>query len=107
MQMVKVPSARAEQFHRQDTMQALLTKPELQNQNRCAFDRCAGESSRSPRAGVDVHSVLPDVGMRHRRMAVDDEFAVVLRRVEKFMTNPEQIVEVLLLDRDSRANTRM
>jgi hypothetical protein len=45
--------------------------------------------------------------MRHRRMAVYDEFAVVLRRVEKFMTNPEQIVEVLLLDRDSRADTRM
>ena len=35
--------------------------------------------------------------MRHRRVAVNHEFAVVQRRVEKLVTNPEQIVVVLLL----------
>ena len=78
-----------------------------QNQNRCALDRDAGESSRPPRSGVDVDSVLPDIGMRHWRVAVNDEFTVVLCRVEKLMTNPEQIVVVLLLDRDVRANAGM
>src|ERR1700733_13950144 len=79
----------------------------LQNQNRRAFDGDAGERSRSPRAGVDVHPVSPDVGMRHRRVAMNDEFAVGPRRVEKFLTNPEQIVEVLLLNRNAWTNACM
>src|SRR5258708_11880385 len=77
----------------------------LQNQNRCALDRNAGEGSRAPRSGVDVDSVMPDIGMRHRRMAVNDNHPVVLHRVEEIVTNPEQIMEVLLLDRDAGANT--
>jgi hypothetical protein len=39
-------------------------------------------------------------------MTVNDEFAMVPRRVEKFLTNPEQIVEVLLRDRNARAYAR-
>src|SRR4051812_5980163 len=79
----------------------------LQNQNRRAFDGDAGERARPPRARVDVHSVPPDVGMRHRRVTVNDEFAVVLRRVEELTANPKQIVEVLLLNRDARAYPRV
>src|SRR5580658_9215029 len=79
----------------------------LQNEYRRTFDGDAGKSSRSPRSGIDVHSVLPDVGMWHRRMAVDDEFAMVLRRAEKFITNPHQVVEVLLPDGNARANAGM
>src|SRR5712664_2494020 len=78
-----------------------------QNQNRCALDGNAGEGSRAPRPGVDVDSVMPDIGMWHRRMAVNDEHSVVLYRVEELVTNPEQILESLLLDRDARANTGM
>jgi hypothetical protein len=40
-------------------------------------------------------------------MAVNDNHAVVLYRVEELVTNPEQILEILLLDRDARANTGM
>src|SRR5258708_23682890 len=93
--MAKLTSARAE------------VKRFSQNQNRCALDGNAGKSSRAPRPGVDVDSVRPDVGMRHRRMAVNDNHAVVLYRVEKLVTNPEQILQILLLDRDARPNTGM
>src|SRR6202035_2066810 len=70
-----------------------------QNQNRRALDRDARESSRSPRSGVDVDAVMPDIGMRNRRMTMNDEVPVVLRRVEELMTNPKQVMEILLLDR--------
>ena len=63
-------------------MQALHTK----TQNRRAFDSSAGKSSRSPRAGIDIDPVVPDIGMWNRRMAVDHEFAMVLQGVEKFLT---------------------
>src|SRR5260370_36143950 len=91
--MEEVPSARAG------------VKRFSQNQNRCALDRNAGEGSRAPRSGVDVDSVMPDIGMRHRRMAVNDNHPVVLHRVEEIVTNPEQILEILLFDRDAGANT--
>src|SRR5260370_17030864 len=77
----------------------------LQNQNRCALDRNAGEGSRAPRSGVDVDSVMPDIGMRHRRMPVNDNHPVVPHRVKEISTNPEQILEILLFDRDAGANT--
>ena len=93
--MEEVPSARAG------------VKRFSQNQNRCALDSNAGKSSRAPRPGVDVDSVRPDVGMRHRRMAVNDNHAVVLYRVEELVTNPKQILGILLLDRNARANTSM
>ena len=86
---------------------AIGSKRFLQNQNRRALDGDAGQSSGAPRCGVDVDAVLSDVGMRHRRVAMNDKFSVVLRRVEKLMTNPEQIVEVLPLDRNARANPGM
>jgi hypothetical protein len=38
---------------------------------------------------------------------MNDKVSVVLRRVEKLMANPEQIVEVLPLDRNARANPGM
>src|SRR3979409_2661637 len=93
--MAELPSARAG------------VKRFSQNQNRCALDSNAGEGSRAPRPGVDVDSVMPDIGMWHRRMAVDDKHSVVLCRVEELVTNPEQILEILLLDRDAGANTGM
>src|SRR6266850_7752696 len=78
-----------------------------QNQNRCALDSNAGEGSRAPRPGVDVDSVMPDIGMWHRRMAVNDNHSVVLCRVEELVTNPEQILKILPLDRDAGANAGM
>src|SRR5260370_1110385 len=66
-----------------------------------------GQGSAAPRCGVDVDPVPLDVRMRHRCMAMNDKFSVVRRRVQKFMTNPEQIMEVLLLDRNARANAGM
>src|SRR6202165_1718647 len=78
-----------------------------QNQNRCALDSNAGEGSRAPSPGFDFDSVMPDIGMWHRRMAVDDKHSVVLCRVEELVTNPEQILKILPLDRDARANTGM
>lgn len=45
--------------------------------------------------------------MRHRRMTVHDESFVVPRAVEELITNPDQIIGVLLLDRNARTNTRM
>lgn len=99
-----------EEFHRHDG-EASSARADVkrfsQNQYRCALDSNAGESSRAPRPGVDVDPVRPDVGMRHRRMAVNDNHAVVLYGVEELVTNPEQILQILLLDRDARANTGM
>ncbi len=86
---------------------AIGSKRFSQNQYRCALDGNAGQSSGAPSSGVDVDPVLLDVGMRHRRMAMNDKVSVVLRRVEKLMANPEQIVEVLPLDRNARANPGM
>lgn len=38
---------------------------------------------------------------------MDDQSSMVLLRVEEFVTDPEQIHCILLLDRDARANTCM
>src|SRR5439155_20414351 len=76
----------------------------LQEQNRRAFNRNAGQGSRSPRAGIDIDSIVFDVRMRHRRVTVNDESFVIARGVEELITNPDQIVNVLLLDRDVRTN---
>src|ERR1700704_2689430 len=54
--MAELPSARAG------------VKRFSQNQNRCALDSNAGEGSRAPRPGVDVDSVMPDIGMWHRHI---------------------------------------
>ena len=44
------------------------------------------------------------IGMWHRRVAVNDEFAVVpAGRIEKFVTDPEQIVRILTLERNAGA----
>ena len=75
-----------------------------QEKNRRSFDRDAGQSSRSPRTSIDVDSVAPDIRMRHRRVTVHNESFVVSRRVEELVANPDQIVEILSLDRDVRTN---
>jgi hypothetical protein len=58
--------------------------------------------------GVDVDSVVPDIRMRHRRVTVHDE-SFVISRVDSrnSFRNPDQIVNVLLLDGDVRANAGM
>ena len=45
--------------------------------------------------------------MRHRRVTVHDESFVTSRGIEELVPNPDQIVNILLLDRDVRANARM
>ena len=45
--------------------------------------------------------------MRDRCVAVYDEAAVVLDRVEELMTDPEQIVRILLPDRNAGVNAGM
>jgi hypothetical protein len=57
-----------------------------------------------PSACVDVDSVRPDIGMRHRCMAVNDESSVRLRRVEELVTNPYEIVDILPFDRNAGTN---
>jgi hypothetical protein len=78
-----------------------------QNKNRCAFDSDTSQSSRVPRPGVDVDPVMTNIGIRHRRMAVNDKFSVILFRVEKLVTNPEQVLDILLLPRDVGTDTGM
>ena len=41
------------------------------------------------RAGVDVDAVAADVGRPHRRMAVDDDDAVIARVEEEFVADPD------------------
>src|SRR5258708_2132353 len=82
-------------------------KPFSQNQNLRALDSDAGEGSRLPRSGIDVDPVVSNVGMRPRRMAMNDKFSVVPCRVEELVTNPEQVIEILPLDRDARPNAGM
>ena len=79
----------------------------LQNQNRRALDGDAGQGSRAPRAGVDVDSIMPDIGMRHRRVTVNHKLSMVPRGVEELVADPEQVVEILPLDRNGWANTSM
>ena len=61
----------------------------------------------SPRGGVNIDSVGANVWMRHRRMTVHDESLVFPRAVEELITNPDQIVNILLLNRNARTNARM
>ena len=51
-----------------------------QHQDRGALDRDAGQDSRPTRPGVDVDAIVPDIGMRNRRVAMNDEVPVVRRR---------------------------
>ena len=51
----------------------------LQYEYRGAFDRDTGESSRSPRAGIDIDPVGANVGVIHGRMTVHDKLAMILR----------------------------
>ena len=60
------------------SIEMIRNKRFLQNQNCCAFDRDAGESSRPPGTGVDVDSIVSNVWKWHRRVAMHDESAVVL-----------------------------
>ena len=53
-----------------------------------------------PRAGVDIDSIVTNVGMRDRRVAVNDKFSVVVCRIQKFVTDPKQIRAILLINRD-------
>ena len=90
-------------FHRygQHELQfAVGQQPFLQDQNCCALDGDAGQGSRTPGAGVDVDPVAAYVRMRHRCMAMHDEFAVILGRVEKLVTDPDQVIGILVFDRD-------
>ena len=80
-------------------------KQRLQKQNRCTLDRDAGQGSGLPGAGVDVDSVVTDIGMRNRRMAVHNESSVILHRVEELVTNPDQVFGVLLIEWNVRTNT--
>jgi hypothetical protein len=72
-----------------------------ENKNVVTFDRNACQNSGSPCPGIDIDAVPENLGMLHGRVAVDNNFAVILRRVEEFVTNPEQIFGPLLLDRDA------
>jgi hypothetical protein len=90
-----------------DSIGIVRRKRLSQKQNRRALDGDAGQSSRAPRAGVDVDSIMPDIGMWHRRMAVNDKLSVVPCRVEELVADPEQVVEILPLDRNGWANTGM
>src|SRR5437773_4386414 len=80
------------------------TQTYLQNQNRRAFNCSTGQATRLPRAGVDVDAVGPDVGMRHWCVSMHDEFAVVFIRVEKLVTNPGEIIAVLVLEGNAGAD---
>ena len=45
--------------------------------------------------------------MRHRRMSVHDESFVFPRAIEELITNPDQIICILMFDRNIRTNARM
>jgi len=75
-----------------------------QEEERRSFDRNTSQSSRAPCGSVDVDSIVPDIRMRHRRMTMHDESSVTPRRVEELITNPNQIIGILMLNRDIRAN---
>src|SRR5215207_9320859 len=75
-----------------------------QEHDRRVFNRDARQGSRSPRAGIDVDSVVPDIRMRHWRMTVHDESFVIPCGLEELVPNPDQIVHILLFDRDVWAN---
>ena len=79
----------------------------LQEHDRCSLDRDAGEHSGPNGAGVDVDSIRADVGMRNRCVAVDDQFAVIKIRVEKFAADPEQVVKLLSFEGNAGTNAGM
>ena len=79
----------------------------LQHQNRRSFDRDTGQDARVPRPSIDIDPVVTNVGMSDRGVTVHDEFPVVLRRIQEFVTNPEQIHAVLLLQGDGGADAGM
>jgi hypothetical protein len=78
-----------------------------ENKNVVTFDRNACQNSGSPCPGIDIDAVPENFGMLHGRVAMDDNFAVILRRVEEFVANPKQIFGPLLLDRDAWLYARM
>src|SRR5205085_1483560 len=63
--------------------------------------------SRSPRTRVDVHPVPFDLRMSHRGVAMNDVFSMVRGGVKEFTTYPEQVVEVLPIDRNAGTNSGM
>lgn len=78
-----------------------------QKENRGAFNCDARESSRLPCAGVDVDSIVSDIGVRHRCVTVHDEVSVVLRGVEELLSYPDQVVGILMIDGNVRTNARV
>lgn len=76
----------------------------LKKEKRRAFDRDAGQCSRSPRASVDVDAIVSNVRVRHRCMSVHNESSVVLRRIKELVADPDQVVGILMLERNAWTN---
>src|ERR1700744_959354 len=58
-------------------------------------------------SGIDIGTVGADVRCADGRMAMDDEFTEIFLAVEKLVPDPEQIVFLLFVERNSRPDTGM
>src|SRR5262245_24772443 len=64
----------------------------------------AGESPGKDGAGVDVDAVRQDFGLGDRRMAVDDDDAVIGAAQKELVPYPDEVVRRLAVEGDTRAN---
>jgi hypothetical protein len=79
----------------------------LQEHDRCSLDRDAGESPSPNSTSVDVDSIRADVGMRNRRVSVNDQLAVIELRFEKLAADPDEIIELLSFERNAGTDAGM
>jgi hypothetical protein len=81
----------------------------LENVDSVAFsgiENCRSKRASEDSAGVKIDAVWTDVGFaaRKRRVTMDNEPAVVVRRGKEWLTNPKEVAASLLVERDAWAN---
>ena len=59
-----------------------------QHQDRRALYGDAAQDSCVPRSGIDIDPIVTNIRMWHRRVTMNDEFSMVVRRIQEFLANP-------------------
>src|SRR5262249_5851689 len=67
----------------------------------------AGQPPGGIGASIDIDAIGPDLGLRYRRMPVDNDLAKIPLVVEKLLANPTEVLLALRLKRNARTDTGM
>jgi hypothetical protein len=79
--------------------------PELGRQQEpvsIALDNQAGQPASRKSPGVDIDAIRQDLRLRHRGVAMDDDFSKILGAGEELVADPQQILAGLTAERNTR-----